>query len=93
MIKVINCPSSNIFLLAIHVKPAATVHSKKSNNKMLIFLLLEVCLIDSIPQKMIVMNTGINSPAKTIPRLEFVNTNKMHKQKEIVPKSSNIYFL
>ena len=91
--KVENCPSSKTFLLNIQVKPARVTHNKNSIRKAVAFIFGSFFLQEEIPQNNMVKNIGKKPPDRKMPLLEFVNTNKILKQNEIVPRSKNINVL
>ena len=91
--KVENCPSSKTFLLKIQVKPARVTHNKNSIRKAVAFIFGSFFLQEEIPQNSMVKNIGKKPPDRKMPLLEFVNTNKILKQNEIVPRSKNINVL
>ena len=91
--KVENCPSSKTFLLKIQVKPARVTHNKNSIRKAVAFIFVSFFLQEEIPQNNMVKNIGKKPPDRKMPLLEFVNTNKILKQNEIVPRSKNINVL
>ncbi|MCI9560509.1 MAG: hypothetical protein HFG52_15070 [Lachnospiraceae bacterium] len=91
--KVENCPSSKTFLLKIQVKPARVTHNKNSIRKAVAFIFGSFFLQEEIPQNNMVKNIGKKPPDRKMPLLEFVNTNKILKQNEIVPRSKNINVL
>lgn len=91
--KVENCPSSKTFLLKIQVKPARVTHNKNSIRKAAAFVFGSFFLQEEIPQNNMVKNIGKKPPDRKMPLLEFVNTNKILKQNEIVPRSKNINVL
>ena len=91
--KVENCPSSKTFLLKIQVNPARVTHNKNSIRKAVAFIFGSFFLQEEIPQNNMVKNIGKKPPDRKMPLLEFVNTNKILKQNEIVPRSKNINVL